>query len=50
MASFPKSMLHAAIADKVYAALSRGELEAVFAAFKALEESVRTAGGYGPTD
>ena len=51
MASFPKFMLHPGIADKVYSALSRGDLDdAVFAAFKAVEESVRNAGGYGPTD
>jgi uncharacterized protein (TIGR02391 family) len=51
MANFPKSMLYPAIADKVYAALSRGDLdEAVFAGFKTVEESVRAASGYGPTD
>jgi uncharacterized protein (TIGR02391 family) len=51
MASFPKSMLYLGIADRVHTALSRGELDgAVFAAFKAVEEAVRAAGGYGPTD
>ena len=31
--------------------MARGDLdEAVFAAFKAVEEAVRTAGGFGPTD
>lgn len=50
-AAFPKSMLHPAIADKVWLNLARGELaDAVFAAFRAVEESVRSAGGFGPTD
>jgi uncharacterized protein (TIGR02391 family) len=49
--AFPKSLLHPAIADKVYSYLTRDELdEAVFAAFKAVEVTVRTAGGYGATD
>jgi uncharacterized protein (TIGR02391 family) len=50
-AAFPKSMLHPSIADKVWLALARGDLdEAVFAAFKAVEEAVREAGGFGLTD
>jgi uncharacterized protein (TIGR02391 family) len=50
-AAFPKSLLHPSVADKVWLALARGDLdEAVFAAFKAVEEAVRTAGGFGPTD
>jgi len=49
-AAFPKSMLHPAIADKVWLALARGDLDdAVFAAFKAVEEAVREAGGFGLT-
>jgi hypothetical protein len=44
-AAFPKSLLHPAIADKVWLALARGDLDdAIFAAFKAVEESVRKAG------
>jgi len=49
--AFPKSLLHPSIADKVWLALARGDLdEAVFAAFKAVEEAVRHAGNFGPTD
>jgi uncharacterized protein (TIGR02391 family) len=48
---FPKELIHAAIRDKVWAALARGELdEAVFASFKAVEVAVRQAGGYDATD
>jgi uncharacterized protein (TIGR02391 family) len=48
LANFPKTMLHPAIADKVYAALARKDLdEAVLVAFRAVEEAVRAAGGYG---
>jgi uncharacterized protein (TIGR02391 family) len=48
---FPKSMLHPFIADKVYSALARDDLdEAVFAAFKAVEIAVREAGGFADTD
>ena len=48
---FPKELIHATIRDKVWAALARGDLdEAVFAAFKAVEVSVREAGGYAATD
>lgn len=50
-AAFPKSLLHPSIADKVWLALARGDLEeAVFTAFKAVEEAVRSAGNFGPTD
>jgi uncharacterized protein (TIGR02391 family) len=49
--AFPKSLLHPSIADKVFAALMRNELdEAVFAAFKAVEVAVRAAGNYKATD
>jgi len=50
-AAFPKALLHPLIADKVWLALARGELDdAVFAAFKAVEEAVRAAGGFALTD
>ena len=50
-AAFPKSLLHPSIADKVWRALSRNDLDdAVLAAFKAVEEAVRAAGGFAPTD
>lgn len=50
-AEFPKAMLHPAIAQQVWSLLARGDLDvAVFTAFKAVEEAVRTAGGYGPED
>jgi uncharacterized protein (TIGR02391 family) len=50
-AAFPKSMLHSSIADKVWLSLARGDLsDAVFIAFRTVEEAVRKAGGYGPTD
>lgn len=49
--AFPKSLLHRSIANKVYAALMRGELdEAVLAAFKAVEIAVREAGKFRSTD
>jgi uncharacterized protein (TIGR02391 family) len=48
---FPKSMLHPAIADRVWISLARGDLsEAVFTSFRGVEEAVRAAGGYAPTD
>jgi uncharacterized protein (TIGR02391 family) len=51
LAEFPKSMLHPSIAEKVYSALARGDLdEAVFAAFKAVEIAVRDAGSFADTD
>jgi uncharacterized protein (TIGR02391 family) len=50
-ASLPKSMLHPSIADRVWIALARGELsDAVFIAFRAVEEAVRTKGGFADTD
>lgn len=50
-AAFPKTLLHPSIADRVWISLSRGELtDAVFIAFRAVEESVREAGGYGDTE
>jgi uncharacterized protein (TIGR02391 family) len=49
--SFPKTLLHPAIADSVWSALIRGDLDdAVFKSFKAVEEAVRAAGGYANTD
>jgi len=50
-ASFPKRMLHPSIADKVWLDLARGDLaDAVFAAFRAVEEAVRRAGGYSDAE
>ena len=50
-AAFPKSLLHPSIADKVWLALARGELaDAVFVAFRAVEEAVRAAAKCSPTD
>lgn len=50
-AAFPKTLLHSSIADRVWISLARGELsDAVFVAFRAVEEAVRDAGGYGDTD
>jgi uncharacterized protein (TIGR02391 family) len=50
-AFFPKSMLHPAIADKVWLDLARGDLaDAVFRAFRTVEEAVRQAGGYISSD
>lgn len=49
--SFPKSLLHPSIADKVWLSLSRGDRdEAVFAAFKSVEVAVREASALAPTD
>jgi uncharacterized protein (TIGR02391 family) len=48
---FPKWMIYSSIADKVWRLLMRNELdEAVFAAFKAVEEAVRGAGGFAASD
>jgi uncharacterized protein (TIGR02391 family) len=48
---FPKTLLHPSIREKVWVALARGDLdEAVFAAFKAVEEAVRKAGGFAAID
>lgn len=50
-ASFPKTLLHQSIADRVWVSLARGEFEsAVFFAFRAVEESVRNSGGFSATD
>jgi len=50
-AVFLKTLLYPSIADKVWLALACGDLDdAVFAAFKAVEEAVRSAGGFAPTD
>jgi len=50
-AAFPKSLIHPLIAEKVWRALLRNELdEAVFASFKAVEETVRSAGGFAASD
>jgi uncharacterized protein (TIGR02391 family) len=50
-AAFPKTMLHPSIADKVWLALARGDLsDAVFAAYRAVEEAVRKAGGYSDAE
>jgi len=50
-ASFPKNMLHPSITDKVWLDLARGDLQdAVFTAFRAVEEAVRIAGGYTDSD
>jgi hypothetical protein len=47
-AAFPKSRLHPSIAEKTWLDLVRGDLaDAVFGAFRAVEEAVRDAGGYG---
>ena len=49
--TFPKSMLYPAIADKVWIALARGDLaDAVFIAYRSVEEAVRKAGGYGDAE
>jgi uncharacterized protein (TIGR02391 family) len=49
--SLPKGMLHPAIADSVWKALARGDLEnAVLDAFKAVEIAVRQAGKFSDTD
>jgi uncharacterized protein (TIGR02391 family) len=50
-AAFPKQLLHPSIAEKVWVSLARGEnAEAVFHAFRAVEEAVRHAAGYDLTD
>jgi uncharacterized protein (TIGR02391 family) len=48
---FPKTLLHSSISDKVWLALSRGDLsDAVFIAFRTVEEAVRHAGKYSAED
>jgi uncharacterized protein (TIGR02391 family) len=50
-ASFPKSLLHPTIADRVWSLLNRGDFApAVLEAFRAVEEAVRSAGGYSASD
>jgi uncharacterized protein (TIGR02391 family) len=50
-ASFSKNLLHPKIADAVWVELARGNLDvAVFISFRAVEETVREAGGYGADD
>ncbi len=50
-ASFPKTLLHPSIADRVWISLARGDLaDAVFIAFRTVEEAVRAAGGFADTD
>lgn len=50
-AAFPKSLIHPSIADRVWPALMRNDLDqAVLISFRAVEESVRKAGGYDATD
>lgn len=49
--AFPKSLLHPAIADRVWIELARGDLDgAVFHAFKAVEIAVRQAANLADTD
>jgi uncharacterized protein (TIGR02391 family) len=44
-------MLHPSISDKVWLDLVRGDLaDAVFVAFRAVEEAVRSAGGFAASD
>jgi uncharacterized protein (TIGR02391 family) len=51
VADFPKSLINESIAEKVWRSLMRNDLdEAVFAAFKAVEEAVRAAGGFTASD
>lgn len=50
-AAFPRELLHPRIRDKVMLRLSQGDLDdAVFAAFKEVEISVRSAGGFSDLD
>lgn len=50
-AAFPRGLLHPRIRDKVMLRLSQGDLDdAVFAAFKEVEISVRSAGGFSDLD
>jgi hypothetical protein len=49
--AFPKSLLHPSIAEPVWSALLRGDLDdAVFKSFRAVEEAVRAAGKFPDTD
>jgi uncharacterized protein (TIGR02391 family) len=50
-ADFPRWMIHPSIAEKVWRALMRNDLsDAVLFAFRAVEESVRSAGGFTAND
>jgi uncharacterized protein (TIGR02391 family) len=50
-AAFNRELLHPLIAERVWAALARGDYaDAVFLAFRSVEEAVRKAGGYSDTD
>lgn len=50
-AAFPKSLLHPLLAERVWIALARGDLaDAVFIAFRTVEEQVREAGGFSDLD
>jgi uncharacterized protein (TIGR02391 family) len=50
-AAFPKSLIHPAIADRVWISLARGELaDAVFIAFRTVEEQVRLVGHFTAAD
>jgi uncharacterized protein (TIGR02391 family) len=50
-AAFPQQLLHPSIAEAVWPALLRGELDtAVFIAFRMVEEAVRKAGGFTNAD
>lgn len=49
--ALPRAFLHESIAEKALAALRRGDAgEAVFSAFKAVEEAVRAAGRFSAED
>jgi len=48
---FPRHLLHPTIADQVWTQLAQGEFAvAVFIAFRAVEEAVRTAAGFPTSD
>ncbi len=50
-AAFPKTLFHPSISDRVWISLARGDLaDAVFIAFRTVEEAVRAAGGFPDTD
>ncbi len=49
--TLPRALIHPAIAGRVWIALARGDLaDAVFLAFRAVEEAVRSAGGFADVD
>ena len=50
-ADFPRWMLHSSIAEKIWRTLMRNDLDdAVLFAFRAVEEAVRSAGGFTAND